>query len=286
VYCIDPWITQKWRASPIAGFTKPKGEPVFDKDNFFPYVIKDISDYNHNTRLLTFYTPNGEAPHLPVASALLIRPADENGPKDEKGNLVIRPYTPISDFDLAGEFTLMIKKYDTGKLTPFIFSLKKGDRLAFQGPIRKFDYKANEFSHVGLIGGGSGITPLYQVLTYALRDPTNTTKFTLLFGNVTEKDILLKEELGSLKKKYPNHFDVVYFVDKSDGSGVATGGLITKDVISKHFDPALKEKIKIFVCGPLPQMKAISGPKKGFDQGELGGALKELGFTESQVYKF
>jgi len=30
-------------------------------------------------------------------------------------------------------------------------------------------------------------------------------------------------------------------------------------------------------------MSAISGRKKGFNQGELGGALKELGFTEDQV---
>jgi len=107
----------------------------------------------------------------------------------------------------------------------------------------------NEFSHVGLIGGGSGITPLYQVLASALRDPNNTTKFTLLFGNTSEKDILLKEELDRLKKKYPNNFDVVYFVDKSDGSGIATEGYITKDGIAKYFDPSLGERIKIFVCG-------------------------------------
>lgn len=30
-------------------------------------------------------------------------------------------------------------------------------------------------------------------------------------------------------------------------------------------------------------MKAISGPKAGMKQGELGGALKEAGFTEEQV---
>jgi NAD(P)H-flavin reductase len=107
----------------------------------------------------------------------------------------------------------------------------------------------NEFSHVGLIGGGSGITPLYQVLTSALRDPNNTTKFTLLFGNASEKDILLKEELDRLKKKYPRNFDVVYFVDKSDGSGIATEGYMTKDGIAKYFDPSLGERIKIFVCG-------------------------------------
>lgn len=120
-----------------------------------------------------------------------------------------------------------------------------------------FTRSVNEFSHVGLIGGGSGITPLYQVLTSALRDPNNTTKFTLLFGNVSEKDILLKEELDRLKKKYPHNFDVVYFVDKSDASGVAKEGYITKDVISKYFDSSLGERIKIFVCGEISPSSKI-----------------------------
>ena len=112
-----------------------------------------------------------------------------------------------------------------------------------------------------MIGGGSGITPLYQVLTHALRDPHNTTKFTLLLGNVSEKDILLKEELDRLKKKYPNNFDVVYFVDKSDGSGTATEGHITKGAISKYFNPSLGEKIKIFVCGESQHLSGICRPE-------------------------
>ena len=65
LYYIDPWVTEKWSTSPIAGFTKPKGEPVFDKDNFFPYVIKHIKDYNHNTRLcvLSIYLASPQLTH-------------------------------------------------------------------------------------------------------------------------------------------------------------------------------------------------------------------------------
>lgn len=59
-----------------------------------------------------------------------------------------------------------------------------------------------------------GSTPLYQLLTHALESPTNKTKFTLLFSNVTEKDILLREEFDALKKKYSDKFDLVYLVDK------------------------------------------------------------------------
>lgn len=61
----------------------------------------------------------------------------------------------------------------------------------------------------------------------------------------------MKEELDRLKKKYPHNFDVVYFVDKSEATGIATEGYITKHIISKYFDPSLGERIKIFVCGEI-----------------------------------
>ena len=64
-------------------------------------------------------------------------------------------------------------------------------------------------------------------------------------------------------------------------------GYITADLIKKHVaSPDLKEKVKVFVCGPPPQVNAIAGKKAGMKQGELGGILKELGYTEDQVYKF
>jgi len=47
------------------------------------------------------------------------------------------------------------------------------------------------------------------------------------------------------------------------------------------------ENIKVFVCGPPPMYKAISGGKKSpSDQGELTGYLKDLGYSKDQVFKF
>ncbi len=59
-------------------------------------------------------------------------------------------------------------------------------------------------------------TPLHQILTYALADKSNKTKFTLIYSNVSEKDILLREEFDDLKKKFPDTFNVIYFVDKAE----------------------------------------------------------------------
>ena len=33
-------------------------------------------------------------------------------------------------------------------------------------------------------------------------------------------------------------------------------------------------------------MNAVAGKKDGMKQGEIGGVLKELGYTEEQVFKF
>jgi len=57
-------------------------------------------------------------------------------------------------------------------------------------------------------------TPLYQILAHALSSPANTTKFTLLYANIAEADILLRERFDELKKKHPTKFDVVYALDK------------------------------------------------------------------------
>ena len=36
--------------------------------------------------------------------------------------------------------------------------------LFCQGPFKKFEYKPNEKKEIGMIAGGSGITPMYQVI--------------------------------------------------------------------------------------------------------------------------
>ncbi|KAG6853536.1 hypothetical protein C0991_003393 [Blastosporella zonata] len=258
-----------------------------DPQNFVDFKLKKVIPYNHNTSTFVFELPNNEASLLPVASCLVVKSSDPEALKDAKGKPIIRPYTPISAPDHKGELALLVKRYENGNASKYFFELKEGDTLAMKGPIVKFPYKANEFDEVALIGGGSGITPLYQVLTHALADKSNKTKFKLLFSNVTEQDILLREDIDALQKKYPNTLDVVYLLDKPESSWTGPTGFINAEVIKKYVAPAsLGDKVKVFVCGPPGQVASIAGKKAGMKQGELGGVLKELGYTEEQVFKF
>lgn len=44
-----------------------------------------------------------------------------------------------------------------------------------------------------MLAGGTGITPMFQVLNAILKNPRDTTSVTLLYGNLTEEDILLRK---------------------------------------------------------------------------------------------
>jgi cytochrome-b5 reductase len=62
-------------------------------------------------------------------------------------------------------------------------------------------------------------------------------------------------------------------------------GFITPELMKEHFAKP-GDNVKILVCGPPPQVAAIAGAKDGMKQGDLKGALKELGYTPEQVFKF
>jgi len=53
----------------------------------------------------------------------------------------------------------------------------------------------NKIKHFGLICGGTGIAPMYQVIKSILDNPQDQTRVSVLFGNKSEEDILMREEL-------------------------------------------------------------------------------------------
>ena len=125
---------------------------------------------------------------------------------------------------------------------------------------------------------------MYQILDYALKDPSNKTRFTLIFANVTEKDILLKEQFDALAKQHPDTLNVVYTLDKPEQGWAGAVGYVSQQMVEKYLPKAaLGEKAKIFVCGPPGQVAAVAGKKDGMKQGALSGILKDLGYSEDQV---
>ncbi|CAH1440615.1 unnamed protein product [Lactuca virosa] len=67
----------------------------------------------------------------------------------------------------------------------------------------RFRYQPGQVRAFGMITGGSGITPMFQVVRAVLENPSDKTKVHLIYANVTSDDILLKARPGFVFVKPP-----------------------------------------------------------------------------------
>lgn len=111
-----------------------------------------------------------EALSFPVTSHLMIRGMD---PQTEKN--VVRCFTPLipNQEEARGKLDLLVKCYEEGRMSRHIRSQQVGKQLEMRGPIRGLVMEKEKWQRIGLIGGGSGITPLWQVSsnTHSPRNP-------------------------------------------------------------------------------------------------------------------
>ena len=127
---------------------------------------------------------------------------------------------------------------------------------------------------------------MYQLIRAIFKNPEDKTKVNLVYGNLTEEDILLKQELHDLENTYPQRFRAFYLLDKPPEGWTQGKGHVNKELLKTVMPEPKEGNFKVYVCGPPGMYKAISGTKVSpTDQGELSGMLKELGYSKDQVYK-
>lgn len=264
---------------------------TLDPKSFVPFAVQATRKLNHNTVQITLGLNDARkvGDVMPAASCLIARlPVGSIDEKTGRRKNVLRPYTPVNDPNDTGRIDLVVKIYPDGKLTPHLATLKPGDTLELKGAIPKTPITRNAYDHVACIAGGTGITPMLQVMRAALADPGDRTRITLLYASVSPSDIICREELETLAAKHPGRVTLHYTTDKGGPGWRGRVGFITKDWLAATLPPpSAPGKNIVFVCGPPPMMAAISGNKaEDKSQGVLSGALKELGYKESDVFKF
>lgn len=180
------------------------------------------------------------------------------------GKSVTRSYTPTSNNLDKGVLELVIKLYPDGALTGKYFAnLKVGDEVLFRGPKGVMGYKQGLCKHIGMIAGGTGITPMYQLIRAICEDEKDTTQVSLIFANRSEDDILLREELETFARRYPKNFKLWFMLDSPPPNWAYGSGYVTADVMKERL-PSPGPETKIMLCGPpgkrIGNPPALIGP--------------------------
>jgi cytochrome-b5 reductase len=166
----------------------------------YPLIRKEV--LSHDTAKFTFGLPDGHVLGLPTGQHISLRF------KYSDGKMVQRSYTPTTDNSSVGEFSLVVKIYkanvhpkfpDGGKMSQHLDSLNVGDSIDVKGPKGHMEYLSGgkftvkplgrpkedrQSNQIIMIAGGTGITPMLQVLHFIFKNPgVSSVNVNLLYAN-------------------------------------------------------------------------------------------------------
>lgn len=280
----------------LRGSGKQKKQlPVTLQDPTVKYSLPLIhkQEISHDTKKFRFGLPSGaHILGLPIGQHVYLS-AKVNG------SLVVRAYTPVSSDQDKGYVDLVVKVYyknchpsfpEGGKMSQYMDNMAIGDAIDFRGPSGLLVYKGNgqfsirpdkkseakvrKYKHVGMIAGGTGITPMLQLIRRITADPTDNTRCSLIFANQTEKDILLRAELEEVKKSHPDKVKLWFTLDKPPQGWSYSSGFVTCDMIKDHL-PAPSTDVLIVLCGPPPMIQNACLPN-----------LDKLGHKTENIFSY
>jgi len=274
---------------------KKKGKKVTLVDPNVKYALKLIKkiELSHDTRLFRFELPSpGHCLGLPIGQHIYLSARIND-------SLVVRPYTPTTSDEDLGHMDLVVKIYkanvhpkfpDGGKMTQYLDNMNIGDSIDVRGPSGLlvyngrgvFDIKPDKKSagkevkvgQVSMIAGGTGITPMLQLVRAVFRDPEDTTCLSLLFANQTEDDILLRQELEEVQKQHPDRFNLWYTVDRPSEGWTYSSGFVNSEMIEKALFPPSGDNL-VLLCGPPPMINFACSPN-----------LDKLGYAQSNRFSY
>jgi cytochrome-b5 reductase len=245
-------------------FAKPANPHLakgfLDAKEFKPLKVVKIDQLSSNVFRYSFQLPDPrDVVGLPIGQHVAIKATVD-------GKTVTRSYTPTSNNLDVGVLELVIKVYPDGQLTGKYFAnLRVGDEVLFRGPKGAYTHTVGQCKKIGMIAGGTGITPMYQLIRAICEDEHDTTEVSLILANRTEEDILLREQLEKYARRYPKNFKLWYMLDQPPQDWAYGSGFVTADIMKEKL-PAPGPGTKVMLCGP-PGM--VNASKK---------ALETLGF--------
>ncbi|KAI9736048.1 MAG: hypothetical protein M1818_006224 [Claussenomyces sp. TS43310] len=254
-------------------------------------ILTERKIISTDTRIFHFKLDHEEQQiGLPIGQHLMMRLRD---PVTREA--IIRSYTPLSKGTEKGKLDLLIKVYfDTaerpgGRMTQALEAIPVGHFVDFKGPIGKFEYLANGKCKIGanerlvrrflMVCGGSGITPVFQVLRAILLDGQDPTKCLLLDGNRLEEDILCKEDIDALVKGREAKCKLLYTLTKPSDSWTGLRGRIGKELLEREIGGFGKSGYEpgeelVLICGPETLERSVHG------------ILNEMGWADEHLLFF
>lgn len=204
----------------------------------------------------------------------------------------MRPYTPVApvtEEEDCGCLEFVIKIYAPGNrpggvMTSHLESLQVGETVRIKGAAGPILYHGHgvltingltvKTSKVSMIAGGTGITPMFQLMRAIHANPDDKTEIALLFSNKSENDVLLFDELNALVCDTISVWFTISKINDDSTLWKYSVGYVNEHMMREHlFDPT--DATIALVCGPPVMLQRACLPE-----------LMRFGYSESNIFEF
>lgn len=247
-------------------------------------TLSAIKKVSWDTRIFTLKLEHeNQKLGLPIGQHFMIKVTDPSTCES-----IIRSYTPISETEKEGSVDLLVKIYFAtptipgGKMTLALEALPLQSIIECKGPTGRFEYLGNgqvlisgKQRHIRsfkMICGGTGITPIFQVLRAVMQDTSDPTSCVVLDGNRQQEDILCRDELDAFEVVDGEKCQIVHTLSKASDGWSGRRGRISEELL-REYAPADSESM-VLICGPGAMEKSAK---------EI---LLGLGWDESSLHFF
>jgi nitrate reductase (NAD(P)H) len=108
-----------------------------------------------------------------------------------------------------------------------------------------------------MICGGSGITPIYQVLRAVMQDKDDPTTCVILDGNRLIEDILCKEDLDVFARDNVDRCKLLYTLTQGPEDWQGLKGRINAAMLKEHCVRSDADDSLVLICGPEALEKSV-----------------------------
>lgn len=161
----------------------------------------------------------------------------------------------------SGVLRVAVKRLETGVFSSYVHStLRPGEYVDVMTPTGRFYVPLDPAAarHYCAFAAGSGITPVFSILTTTLEVEPQS-RFTLVYGNRTTSSIMFLEELEDVKNRYPDRFNLVHVLSREPQEVELFSGRIDGPRVRRLLDTLIPPDTvdEWFLCGPYAMTQEV-----------------------------
>lgn len=173
-----------------------------------------------------------------------------------------RSYSLITDSRLDQAPAIVVKRKQGGAVSGHLVeTVRVGDTFAVTAPAGRFTAPTSPVRarHLVLVGGGSGITPLYAIARSVLHfEPKSTV--VLIYANVSWDEIILRDAISELEQRFAPRFKVVHVLDQPSArfsTVIGRIGAAQAEALLGEATRGVTSSVAYYLCGPEGFMATV-----------------------------